>query len=218
MARLRAPGRDDWMTTYEQCGTDVHGMVERLVLDHHEDLRDANVTFALLFAHADVDDDGEPKGPALVLRGHACAAIARIVNLKDRAKGVPDAEIVIDGDAWDERTPGEQKAVLDHELTHFRVRKDGEVPLRDDLKRPLLRMRLHDVELGWFAEVAQRHQEASLEVIQAQAIVTRHGQTCFPFLGLGDGESGGESKGAHRDRVRRAAAAKAATPVEESAG
>ena len=168
--------------TYEKCGDDVHELVRRSIDMHHPELSKAGVTFALLFAHSAVDEEGEVKGPALTAGGYPAAAVSRIVGLKDRTKGLADAEIVIDGDGWMDLNPKAKLALIDHELTHFLVRQGEGGPALDDLKRPLLKLRRHDIQAGWFIEVAQRHGEAAQEVRQAREIMDGRGQMCFPWL------------------------------------
>lgn len=50
---------------------------------------------------------------------------------------------------------------------------------RDDLGRPVLKIRLHDQQHGWFDEIARRHGDASIEVQQAKAFADSSGQTYF---------------------------------------
>jgi hypothetical protein len=56
--------------------------------------------------------------------------------------------------------------------------------IRDDLKRPKLKLRKHDVEVGWFAIVAGRHGSASLEIEQAKAVMDSYGQLFWPCIDL----------------------------------
>ena len=74
-----------------------------------------------------------------------------------------DAEIVLDGDRWDELSAEEQDAAIDHELTHLELVVDDSGLRRDDLDRPNLRIRKHDHQFGWFDCVARRHGTASFE-------------------------------------------------------
>ena len=135
------------------------------------------------FAYAAVNEKtGERKGPAIKHHGYAAAAVVRIVSQKDRVSGMPDAMIDIDGDAWPEWTEQRQRAVLDHELHHLEVVKEdsGAVKL-DDCNRPKLKMRLHDFEIGGFAEIAKRYKEEALEVEAARAMADKFGQLLFPW-------------------------------------
>ena len=73
--------------------------------------------------------------------------------------------------------------MLDHELHHMEVKLDEEgVVIRDDLKRPKLKLRKHDVEVGWFALVAGRHGSNSLEIEQAKRVMDSYGQLFWPEI------------------------------------
>jgi hypothetical protein len=57
----------------------------------------------------------------------------------------------------------------------------GEVA-RDDIGRPLIKLRKHDYEFGWFNIIAARHGIASAEVQQATRIADEMGQYYFPGM------------------------------------
>jgi hypothetical protein len=163
--------------TYEKAPPKVVKVVEKLSRTYHSPLTEAGVTVDVLFAHATTDDNGDPTGPAIKHHGYEVAGLARIVNLKDRTKGMADAEIVLDGDRWEEWSEETQAALIDHELTHFELStdKDGHVK-RDDLDRPKLRIRKHDRQFGWFDEIVRRHGKASFEHQQAAEFYANHRQ------------------------------------------
>lgn len=161
--------------TYSAVAED-HELQEQLrtvVKKFHPGLADAKVVIDLLLAFGPRSKDGDLKGPALKDHGCQCAAKIRHTNLRDRAKGNGDLEILLDGDRideWEERTI---MSILDHELSHKELKVDGEGAVkRDDLERPLFATRYHDREFGWFDHVARRWGNESLEVIQAKAMVT----------------------------------------------
>jgi Putative phage metallopeptidase len=151
-------------TTYEPATDLVTKLADRVMREHHPGLHAAKVQVGYLMAHAPRDANDEPKGPAIKLRGRACKAVVRIVNLKDRVAGLPDAMVILDGDEWDEWSEREQAAIIDHELTHLELKTDesGAVQ-RDDIGRPKLRMRLHDFEFGGFLDVAKHYGDDSTE-------------------------------------------------------
>jgi len=169
------------MPTYEKANDAMVELLEQTKRAHHQRLGD--VTIGMLVALAPINEDtGEPKGPALKLRGVACLAVTRVVGLKLRTHGLEDAEIVIDGDRWPELSQGERVALLDHELTHLELNCDKHgANRRDDLGRPKLKMRPHDHEFGWFDEVAERHGINSIEVRQARQFQEDWGQLYFDF-------------------------------------
>jgi hypothetical protein len=159
-------------TTFEPDRGRIKSIVDGLLEQYRGELLAAGVRFDLLLAYAGKNQNGEPVGPALKANGYAAAATVRILSLKDRAKGMADAEIVVDGDRVEEWSEQNLAAILDHEIEHLELALDGQGSLkRDDLGRPRLRMRLHDRQFGWFDSVARRHGLASLEVAQASRFV-----------------------------------------------
>jgi hypothetical protein len=175
------------MSTYQKCPSEVRELAEEIMNEHrtYKDVVEAKVKIDFLFAYAEVGEDGVSKGHALTKHGIRALGITRKLGIKDRVMGRGDAEVALDGDWWTEATPLRRKALLDHELHHIEVRTDQDgVVLRDDLKRPKLKMRKHDVEVGWFAEVAGRNGSASLELEQAKAVWDSYGQLFWPALDL----------------------------------
>lgn len=173
------------MPTYKPCDQSVADLAAKVLKKHesHAPLVKAKLKVDLVFAYADCDENNQKVGSALKLRGITCRAIARIINLKDRAKGQGDVEVCIDGDWWPDVDEREQEALLDHELHHFQVKtsKNG-TPLTDDLMRPIIKMRKHDVEFGWFKIVAARNGQFSLERIQAGKLMEESGQFFWPSI------------------------------------
>lgn len=145
----------------------------------HWPIRDRKVKIDFVFAFADRDETtGEPTNNALTKGGVRALGITRKISLKDRAKGMGDCEITLDADHWTEvADEGQQRAILDHELYHIVVSADN-----DDLGRPKIKLRKHDFEFGWFANIAIRHGVASCERIQAKRILDAAGQAFWPEL------------------------------------
>lgn len=167
------------MPLYEKARAECFQTCSRMLEKYHGPLRDAGVTVDLLFAKKRPDDSGEinPESHALKLHGYPVAAMVKANAYKARVQGHADAEIIIDGDRWDEWSDDEKDALIDHELEHLELKtdKDGNVR-RDDLDRPKLRVRLHDHEFGWFDAVARRHGRASFEVQQYEKFQAAHRQ------------------------------------------
>ena len=122
-------------------------MLTRVMREHHPKLAEAGVRVDVLMAE-------NPTGDAVKHRGAPAIAVVRVVRLKDRVKGMGDAEITIDLSAWDGMTDRHREAVLFHELEHL-VRVDRKNPeegepawATDDIGRPKLRLRPGDVNLG----------------------------------------------------------------------
>jgi hypothetical protein len=159
---------------YTRCPKEVRDMVLTLVAEHHPLIEEAGVTFDLLF----YEDD---HGKGLKHHGYLAAAIVRNVPVKDRAKGCADIEIVIDAEGWELWSDAQRRAILDHEITHVElVLKRGQVQ-SDAAKRPKTRLRLHDWQIGGFADVARRHRAASVEVYQAKQLMDDHGNYLFDW-------------------------------------
>ena len=186
------------MSTYSKAKPEVREMAEQIIGEFisHKPLSEANVKIDFLMAYADVSEDGESKGHALTKNGIKALGITRKLSLKDRAMNRGDAEVCLDGDWWEEATEGQRRALLDHEIHHLEVKVDEEgVVIRDDLKRPKLRLRKHDVEVGWFAIIAGRHGSNSIEIQQAKSVMDSYGQLFWPSidaqepLQLGDGQA-----------------------------
>jgi len=170
------------MKIYDQCPQEVHDRVQRLIALYHKDLHTVDLKVDLLFASCDGEGDAVTHG------GYAAYAVVRITNPKERAMGRGDAEIVIDRDKYNDMSEGRRDALLDHELYHLKVKsKDGAFQW-DDHHRPKLAIRLHDVQVGWFAEVARRHGDFSVERDQGMKLRAKYGQTFFGFHDGFDGE------------------------------
>lgn len=153
------------MTTYTKPTTEHRDELREVMKKYHPELVEWKVKVDMLLVHAPVDKFGFPKGPAIRWNGIPAAAVVSIVKLKDRALGRGDVEILVDGDRCPKWRPEHLRSILDHELTHIEL--TGET---DDLGRPKMKMRPHDVDLGWFDSVARRHGDASVEVMQAKSL------------------------------------------------
>lgn len=169
-------------TTYEKCPPGVAEMAAEVIATHdrHLPLTDCGLRVAYIFAY-NLNDEGEPAGPALKLHGVTCAAIARKIGSKDRVL-MPDSDAVIyiDFQEWQGFNDKQRLALLDHELYHFQpIIKDGAFVL-DEHKRPKLRIREHDVDIGWFRDVALSHGAFSMERGQAHELMHRDGHVFFP--------------------------------------
>ena len=173
------------MPTFEKCNGAVLDLAENLIREYetHHPLGAAGVRIDYLFAYPNYDENDKPIGFALKERGRQILGKTRIINLSDRAKGHGDAEIKLDGEFWDDAPEAERKALLDHELHHISVMMTASGTVKkDDCDRPRLRLRKHDVEVGWFNLIAQRHGVHSVERQQANAIMEHAGQFYWPEL------------------------------------
>lgn len=167
------------MKSYHPCPATVRDRVDAMIAKFHPELKSARVKIDLVFVF-DEDEDGDH--PALTLHGYPCLAVVRKLGVKDRAMGRGDAEIVIDEHRYIELTAKQQDALLDHELYHLVVVLDGTKPKRDAAARPVLRIRKHDRQFGWFDAIASRHGENSIEIQQARQLISSAQQTYFSFM------------------------------------
>ncbi len=170
------------MATYTKCNKQVEKMALEIMeqFETHQPLIDAGVTIDYVFAYARRDDGGNIIGEAIKHHGVKALGLCRKIKLKDRALGRADAEITLDGDWWATAPEPQQRALLDHELHHISVEIDSRGLVRDDLQRPVIHLRKHDIEVGWFNVIAARHQLNSQERIQARKIIAENGQYYWP--------------------------------------
>jgi hypothetical protein len=163
---------------YERATDDVARKIAALREEYCEEIFEV-VTVGALF----VFDEDAPDEPTLTFRGYPAVAIVRIVGLRDRAVGLPDAQIVIDRATWITLTAKQQNAVLDHELYHLELALDKKGNIRFDSQgRPKLKLRKHDWEFGFFDEIASRHGADSIERMQVKRLVESTHQLYFDFM------------------------------------
>jgi len=164
---------------FTMAGKEEDRLCKKLIESYHSDLDSTAATVDIVFAFR--DPDGE--APAMEKDGHRILGQAKITSLKDRTKGMKDGEIMLDGDAWTGLTDKVKAALMDHELEHFECKRDKEGEfIFDDLNRPVLKMRNHDRQFGWFDTVAQRHRSDSMEILQLQKLFRDSEQIYLPFI------------------------------------
>lgn len=176
-------------TSYEDCDDDVREMLESLRAEFRPELDATEVTIRLQFAY------GEDGKPALMHRGAPALGLCKINGLRERAQGVADATIYLDGDRWPDLSPRRRVALLHHELHHVQLGKG-----RDAAGRPRLKCRKHDIEMGLFAEIARMYREDSVEwaVIDRADEMRRQGTFDFGSAAAAAGappDAGGEPDG-----------------------
>lgn len=173
------------MARYEKATKELKEFATAILTEFatHKPVLDAKVNIEFLFAFGTRNDNDELVSDAISKGGYRVLGLCRKTNEKERVAGRADVEITIDHDHWEKADEAQQKALLDHELNHIEVvtDEDGQV-IRDGAGRPKIRLRKHDVEVGWFKIIAERNTSFSLEVTQARAIFDQHGQAFFPWL------------------------------------
>ena len=160
------------MSTYEKATNEVRKRVLAVMGKYHGHLVDAEVMIDVVMARPKTDENGDSMGAAIRVQGYVALACIRVLGLRDRVTRDYDAEMMLDANHWEISSDEDRNAIVDHELTHLELMVgDGGVVKRDDASRPRLRMRRHDRHLGWFDQVARRHGEHSIEVIQAREML-----------------------------------------------
>lgn len=173
------------MSRFEKAPDDVKERAEALIEKFHPDLHAQDVEIAYVFAHGKRDKDGALVGAALRLHGNQCSGIARILGGKDRALRKVDVEISLDADRWPSMPDKQKDALLDHELQHFEVKRNGKGEVvYDEYDRPRIGLRKHDYDFGWFTCIAIRHGADSFECQQAALIFNENGQFYFRFVDM----------------------------------
>ena len=168
-----------------QAGAEAQAVVAQAMKDYHPELVELGVRVTVLFAYAAVDDaTGEPKGPAIRFQGYPALAVVKITTLEQRVAGLDDALITFDGEAWEkEWTEPRKLAIADHEIAHLEIVCDDEGnPQYDDANRPRLRMRKHDLQIGAFLDVINRHGPEAEEARQLTEAHKQFMQQMLPFM------------------------------------
>lgn len=175
------------MSTFQRCPEEVNELASEILcgFETHKPLLDARVTIDFVFAFADIDEQtNQPVGNALSKNGVKALGLCRKIPLKDRAMGRADVEISLDGQWWEAASAAEQRALLDHELHHIATKTDKRGLVRDDLGRPVIQLRKHDYEFGWFKVIAARHGRSSIERQQAAEMMLDAGQYFWPEISV----------------------------------
>jgi hypothetical protein len=167
--------------------------------DHYH-LKKCGVMIAVLFFYG---NDGAPLKSA----GYPCAAKIKITGGEARALGQKDAILTVDAATWDDLDASARVALVDHELHHLEPviegwkyateKKDGVTVNKvdasgnwikesatytyDDYHRPKLKMRLHDIQVGWFVRCVEKWGKEALERKQADAMADGFGNLLFDF-------------------------------------
>lgn len=177
------------MAVYKLADQSVVEMAADILCGHadYKPLLEAKVKIDYVMAFAKRDPDtGEVLGNAITHNGRPALGLCKKVNLKDRVKGMGDVEIQLDGDNWEKLSPRRREAILAHEIHHIMVKVDKRGIMRDDAMRPLIELREHDVEVGWFAVIAKRYGLDSEERQQANNVMADFDQAFFPWYELNE--------------------------------
>lgn len=171
-------------TTYKRAGRELREIASEILCkyDTHKPLLDARVNIDYLWAYGEQDDKGRVIVPAIVRRGHVVLGLTRKTTAKERAAGRADAEITLDADWWKTASEKKRAALLDHELHHIAAKPQEGGFATDSNGRPVIKLRNHDDEFGWFRVIAERHGRHSLEYELAAHLMDDAGQYYWPEL------------------------------------
>lgn len=162
---------------YDQAPADVHEMAREIMERHHPELKMPDGSFVRLCILMASQPKDKADEPAVMLHGYPCAAVVSIIPYKQRVDKRADAEITIDERLWQDFTEPQQRALLDHEITHLTFQVDESMALKtDDAGRPKLTMRNHDWELGGFESIARRYGADAIEVMEIRKFQAAYGK------------------------------------------
>ncbi len=145
----------------------LYKMLHGLVKEHHRELAPANIALAW-HSGWKLDVDGRQK-----------LGMAKVVGALEKEFHEHDLLVILNRAFFEfpSTTPEQQKAILDHELSHFgrKVDTNGE-EMEDERGRPVFRMVRHDLEE--FSRVVERNGLYKRDIERfAQALARRPQQT-----------------------------------------
>lgn len=168
------------MKGYLSATPEVGAMVREVMEAHHPRLIEAGVTVSAWMALG-----------GLKHQGYAAAGIIKKNGVLDRMEGKADATMKLCAEQWEELDDASRRALIDHELTHLDPviesyvtegpEKGQPIYETDGAGRPVLKIRLHDWQLGGFAEVVERHGEAALDKQEFRRACERFKQALFEW-------------------------------------
>jgi len=163
---------------YSKMPDETEERVRHIIKCFHPKLLEGKIRIDLLSVSSD------KSAAPLMHQGYPAMAVIRATGIKERTKGAGDIEIVFDEAAYLKLSESEKDALVDHELYHAEIqvhKKTGKNKL-DCKGRPVIKMRKHDHNFGWFEEIAKRHGPAAQEVKQATRLYVFGKQTYFAFV------------------------------------
>jgi len=176
------------MPAYSHADADTIDLINRTIDAYHPELASHEVIVAAQMCEPSEKEavkagkEGRVPRP-LKLNGWPCHATVRKTTVQERIGGMADALITLDALHWRDLDDAGRIALLDHELTHLEIVRDKEgFAKSDDAGRPVLKIRLHDWQIGGFREVAARHGQAAPEVVSFREVATAYkDQLMFAF-------------------------------------
>lgn len=183
-------------TVYEKADEEVRELIADVMRTHHPVLTCVGLRLDVLMAEVRDGNGALLSRPAVKAHGYEADAKIKAIPLDQRTAGLGDALLVIDAQRWGAMSAAQQRALIDHELYHLQVERDGGgfleigsdgrldgTPKLDDIDRPKLKLRLHDWQLGGFLDIARRHGDNAPEVRAAHAVRGDGGQYVWDWAG-----------------------------------
>lgn len=138
----------------------LYDVLHSVLADHHAHLADARIALGWrLDWRADRD-------------GRVTLGMCRKASDLDRLLHDYDFVILLNRELWDDLSPQQQRAVIDHEATHCAVVLDKDSkPKRDDNGRTVYRIRKHSIEE--FHEIVERYGTYKADIEEFAAAIQR---------------------------------------------
>jgi PHD/YefM family antitoxin component YafN of YafNO toxin-antitoxin module len=168
--------------TYLKPDVAVKKLLTDVIKKIHPELE--NLRIGLVMVEPNRDAEGNRTGHAITRMGTPVVAKISKVSIEKRVHTPFEAIVLIDAERWESMRDDQQKALLDHELTHLELVRDeaGKVVQDDDL-RPKIRLRPDDWVLTGFLDVVKRHGDAAVEYQAIRDLVLGDdGQLVFDFV------------------------------------
>lgn len=154
------------MKFFNVASDEIQSLVKAAIERWHPDLKESGAIVLAIMVESDDDK------PAINHEGYPVLACITVVRQSDRATKQHDAELFINGDAWESMTSDQRMALLDHELSHLKAKVKRQkrtyagpaIIERDQYGRPKLGLVKGDWNVGdGFKEVVERHGLAAAE-------------------------------------------------------
>lgn len=172
------------MTIYDKAPKEAEEIAKELIETCEElaPLKECGMTYELSFARGKPKKDGTVPD-AITHQGHKALGLASKFKPQDRVHGKPDCRVTVDADWWDSAPDEQRRSLLFHEFYHFDPKVGEDLCVcQDSAGRPVINMRKHDVQVGWFWAPVRRFGASAMESIQFKEIVESGGQILLPSM------------------------------------
>lgn len=143
----------------------------------HQDLKEHEVTFSVLFAY-NLNEDGKEKAEPPLLDGDFRELVRpSVVNLINRSDERADCQLLVDGHWFKDELPEPDRiAALDEGIAYFEIQLNKDKTIKTDgAGRPKIGIRSPDFKVQGFAAVARRHGAHCIAVQAAQRFQKEYG-------------------------------------------